>query len=55
MKRGVDQGYFPNPDESLFILGKTGQEEAVKKELPMDELVLNLVSGSRYIGAYLGP
>ena len=31
MKRGPDQGYFPEPAKSLFILDTPGQEEAVKR------------------------
>ena len=31
MKRGADQGYFPEPDNSLFILDTLGQEEAAKR------------------------
>ena len=32
MKRGTDQGYFPEPAKSLFILDTPGQEEAAKRE-----------------------
>ena len=32
-----------------------GQEEAAKWEFAKEGLVLNYVSGSRYLGAYLGP
>ena len=28
MKRGLDRGYFPEPDNSLFISDTPGQEEA---------------------------
>ena len=31
MKRGTDQGYFPNLDKSLFISDTPVQEEAAKK------------------------
>ena len=31
------------------------QEEAAKKEFSLEGLTLNFVSGSRYLGAYLGP
>ena len=31
MKRGPDQGYFPKPAKSLFILDTPGQEKAVKR------------------------
>ena len=55
MKRGSDQGYFPNPSKSLFIVDTPGQEEAAKREFAAEGLVINLISGSRYLGAYLGP
>ena len=55
MKKGTDQGYFPNPAKSLFISDTTGQEEAVRREFVAGGLELNFVSGSRYLGAYLVP
>ena len=55
MKRGPDQGYFPKPANSLFISDTPGQEEAAKKEFAKEGLVMNFISGSRYLGAYLGP
>ena len=55
MKRGPDWGYFPKPDKSLFISDTPGQEEAVMREFAIEGLTLNFVSGSRYLGAYLGP
>ena len=55
MKRGLDQGYFPEPAKSLFISYTPGQEEAAKRESAIKGLALNFVSGSRYLGAYLGP
>ena len=55
IKRGPDQGYFPDPDKSLFISDTPGQEEAAKREFAKEGLVLKFVSGSRYLGAYLGP
>ena len=54
MKRGPDRGYFPYPDKSLFISDTPGQEEAAKREFAKEGLCLNFVSGSRYLGAYLG-
>ena len=51
MKRGTDQGYFPEPDKSLFISDTPGQEEATKREFAKEDLVLNFVSGRRYLGA----
>ena len=55
MKRGPDRGYFPKPDKSLFITDTPGQEEAAKREFSKEGLDLNFISGSRYLGAYLGP
>ena len=53
--RGTEQGYFPEPAKSLFIADTPEQEAAAKKEFAKEGLVLNFVSGSRYLGAYLGP
>ena len=55
MKRGPDQGYFPDPAKSLFISDTPGQEKAAKREFSVEGLILNFFSGSRYLGAYLGP
>ena len=55
MERELDRGYFPNPDKSLFISDTPGQEEMAKKEFSVEGVTLNFVSGSRYLGAYLGP
>ena len=55
MERGPDRGYLPDPAKSLFISDTSGQEEAARRELSVEGLVLNFVSGSRYMGAYLGP
>ena len=54
MKRGKDQGYFSEPDKPLFISDTPGQEEAAKREFAKEGLCLNFVSGSCYLGAYLG-
>ena len=55
MKRGPDRGYFPEPAKSLFISDTPGQEEAAKREFSIKGLTLKFVSGSRYLGTYLGP
>ena len=55
MERGTDQGYFPEPAKYLSILDTPGQEEAVRREFAAEALLLHFVSGSRYLGAYLGP
>ena len=54
MKRSPDQGYFPELAKSLFILDNPGQEAGDKRKLAAEGLTLNFVSGSRYLGAYLG-
>ena len=41
--------------KSLFISDTPVQEEAVRMEFAAEVLVLNFVSGSRYLGAYLVP
>ena len=55
MKRGPDRGYFPEPAKYLFISGTLGQEEAWKRDFAKEGLCFNYISGSRYLGAYLGP
>ena len=55
MKRMTDQGYFPEPAKSLFVLETPGQEEAAKREFEVEGLALNFNSYSWYLGAYLGP
>ena len=54
MKRGPDPGYLPDPDKYLFISDTPGQEEATKTEFAVEGRTLNFVSGSWYLGAYLG-
>ena len=55
MRRGPDWGYFPNMAKSLFISDTPGLEEAGKRESSVEVLTLNFVSGSTYLGEYLGP
>ena len=55
MKRGTERGYLPEPAKSLFISDTSGQEAAAKREFANEGLCLNIVSGSRYLGPYLGP
>ena len=55
MKRGPDQGYFPEPAKYLLISDTPGQEEAEKRHFAAEGLELNFVCGSRYLGEYLGP
>ena len=54
MGRGPDRGYLPVPAKLLFISDTPGQEEAAKREFAIEGLILNFISGSRYLGAYLG-
>ena len=55
MNRGPDRGYFPEPAKSLFISDTPGQEAAEKRYFAAEGLNLNFISGSPYLGAYLGP
>ena len=55
MERGPEWGYFPDLDKSLFISDAPGKDEATKREFTAGGMVLNFLSGSRYLGAYLGP
>ena len=56
MRRGgADRGYFTELAKSLFISDSLGQDTAAKGEFAAEGLTLNFVSGSRYLGAYLGP
>ena len=55
MKRGPDQGYFPDTAKSLFISDTPEKEEANKREYAVEGIDLNFVSGSKYLGAYLVP
>ena len=54
MKRVMDQGYLPETAKSIFISDTPRQEAAAKREFAKEGLVLNFVSGSRYLGAYQG-
>ena len=51
MKRGPDRGYFPEPAKSLFISDTPEQEAGAKRAFAAEGLVLNFVSGHRYLGA----
>ena len=55
MKRGPNQGYFPKPAKSFFISDAPEQEEEARREFALQGLVLNFVSVSRYLGAYIIP
>ena len=54
MKRGPDQGYFPEPAKSFFISDTPEQEAGAKREFAAEGLVLNFFSGSIYLWTYLG-
>ena len=49
MDRGQDRGKL------LCILDTPWQEEAARREFVVEGLVLNSLSGSRYLGDYLDP
>ena len=55
IERGPYQGYLPEPDKSLFISDTPGKEETSRREFVAEGIVLNFLSGIRYLGAYLGP
>ena len=55
MERGTGRGYLPKLSKSVFILDLPGQEEVARREFAAEGLYHNFVSGSRYLGAYLGP
>ena len=55
MKRGPDWRYFREPAKSLFISDTPEQEAGAKRAFAAEGLVLNFVSGSRYLEAHLGP
>ena len=55
LERGADRGYFLKPSKTLSISDTPGQEEVARWEFAADGLVLNFVSGSWYLGAYMGP
>ena len=46
---------MPELAKSLFILDTPGQEEAERIEFAVEGLVLNFVSGSRYLGGISRP
>ena len=55
MERGPDRWYLSEPVKLMFILDTPNQEKADKREFLVEGVVLNFVSGSQYLGAYLGP
>ena len=55
MRRGPDRRYLPEPAKSLFISEIPEKEAEAKREFAAEGLTLNSISGSRYLGAYLGP
>ena len=54
MKREANRVYFTEPANSLLISDTPGQEEEAKRYFSVEDLTLNFVSGSQYLGAYLG-
>ena len=55
IKRGPDQGYFPDPAKSIFVSDTPGKEEAAKRKFSVKGIDLNFVSSSRYLGSYIVP
>ena len=53
MKRRAYRRIFPEPDK--YLLDTPGREEAAKRGFAAEGLILNFVSVSWYLGAYLGP
>ena len=54
MERGMYRGYYPEPYKYLIISDTMGQEKAVRQEFAMEGIDLKILSGSRYLEAYLG-
>ena len=54
-KMVLDWRYFPEPAKYFFIVHNPGQEEEAKREFSVEGLDLNFISGSRYLGAHIGP
>ena len=52
---GARLGVYPDLVKSLFISDTQGQEEAARQKFAAEGLALNFDTGSRYLGAYLGP
>ena len=55
MEKRPDQGSYLNLSKFLFTLDTLGQEDMARRGFVEEGLVLNFVSGSWYLGAYLGP
>ena len=55
LRRGLEMVYFPEPSKSLFICDSPVQEDTLKQAFESEGLRVNVVPGSRYIGAYVGP
>ena len=47
-------GYLPDPDKPLFIVNTHNQEEVSRQEVEVKSLEMKFVSGSRYLGVYMG-
>ena len=55
MERGPNWGSFPEPAKLFSFSDTPGQKEAARGEFAAEGIVLNFVSGIRYLGAYLDP
>ena len=54
-EEGARPRYLPELAKTLFISDTPGQEKAANREFAVKGLALNVVSSSRYLGAYIGP
>ena len=54
MEREPDQGYFPKPAKSLFIVDNQEENEATRRGFEWESLNISYVDGERYLRAYLG-
>ena len=49
------RGYLPKTSKSLFICDSPTKEETTNQAFEAEGLRINVVPGSQYIGAYIGP
>ena len=54
LERGAARGYFLDPSNSLFISDSPAQEAVERREFGEEGHMVNSISGSRYLGAYVG-
>ena len=54
LEGGIYQGYFPGPYKSLFMAEFPDQEASTQQDFEAEGLMLNFVTGSRYLESFLG-